>query len=173
MLSSCPPFFPQAGASTYVVIGKLGVGAAVQQQPHNVRLAVVGCRHQRRPPALLASEAPEHKASAHAPPRNRRRGTYIVPVLIRGHAVVQQLPHVVHPAIEGRVEQLPPRHDHWIQCCRSPTDGQTWEADTCKCKISPSSVSCVKCLPLLLFFLFFLFLFFFLFFFIITTTTIK
>ena len=39
---------------TYVA-GMLNVGAAVQQQPHNVRVAVVGCQYQRRGPVLLAS----------------------------------------------------------------------------------------------------------------------
>ena len=90
----------------------LDVGAVVQQQPHNVRAAVLGCPHQRRIPVLLAgaSGAPQHNRSAHAPPRSSRRGTYHVPVLIRGHALVQQLPHLVHPAIAGRVVQLLPRH---------------------------------------------------------------
>ena len=58
-----PPHQP----NTYV-IGMLNVGAAVQQQPHNVRVAVAGCIHQRRGPPLLASGAPQHNASAHAPP---------------------------------------------------------------------------------------------------------
>ena len=49
-----PPPPPLAGASTYV-IGMVHVSAALQQQPPSVRVADVGCPHQRREPALLAS----------------------------------------------------------------------------------------------------------------------
>ena len=102
--------------STYDVF-KLDIGATVQQQPHNVRVAAAGCRHQRRGPALQVSGAPEHNScvSTCAPRSSGRRGTYRVG-LIWVHALVQQPPHLVHPASVGRVEQRrrpPPIQHEW------------------------------------------------------------
>ena len=85
MRPSTPPHpSTQAGASTYVT-GMLDVGTAVQQQPHNVRVAADGCKHQRRP-VLLASGAPQHDASVHTPPQ--QPSTYVLAKLDVG-AVVQ------------------------------------------------------------------------------------
>ena len=46
-LQSSPVRRSHAGR-TYMRLNMVHVGAVLQQQPHNVRVAVVGCIHQRR-----------------------------------------------------------------------------------------------------------------------------
>ena len=59
--------------------------------------------------------------------RRRRRGTYMgAHVLIRGHTLVQQPPHLVHLAMVGRPVQLP-RH-HWCCACAVRTHSRGRQA---------------------------------------------